>query len=185
METFDAIKKRASLKKRLSSREVEQGKILKVLEATRVAPSGRNKQPWRLIVVNDKKTIETLTSRAFSEANAMVKEAPVIVVMCANPGDALVTHGRDYYLFDCGLAVENMLLAATDLGLATNAMTGVDEDELKKILGIPNEVRFVVATPLAYPAGDSYDKAAQEKLGERTRLSLQEMVYSNAWGKSF
>ena len=185
METFITINKRASLRKRLSSREVEQEKINKILEAVRVSPSGRNKQPWRLIVIKDKKTIETLVTKSFSEANIPAKEAPVIIIMCANPSDALVTHGRDYYLFDCGMAMENLLLAATDLGLATNAMTGLDEEELKKILGIPDEVRFVAATPLSYPAGDSYDEAAQEKLGERTRMSLQEMVYSNSWGKPF
>ena len=59
----------------------------------------------------------------------------------------------------------------------------LNEDELKKILGIPEEVRFVVATPVAYPAMDSYDEAAKEKLDQRTRKDLQELVYLNAWGK--
>lgn len=185
METFQAMNKRASLKKRLSSRPVEKEKLNKVLEAARIAPSGRNRQPWRLIVVQDKKTIQNLAARAFSEANVQVKDAPVIIVICANPADAIAMHGREYYLFDCALAMENILLAATDLGLATNAMTGVDEDQVKKILGIPGEVRFVATTPLAYPAGNSYDEAAKEKLGERTRLELKDMVYSNAWGKPY
>ena len=89
-----------------------------------------------------------------------------------------------YYLFDVALAVENMLLAATDLGLVTHPMTGVNEAELKKALGIPDEIRFVVATPLAYPAQNSYDEAAGERLSQRTRKDLPEIVYYNAWGKA-
>ena len=184
METLETINKRASLKTCLSPRDVEQEKIEKILDAARLAPSARNSQPWRFIVVKDKKTIETLVSRAFSERNAVVSEAPVIIIACANPGDDAIIGGREYYLFDVALAVENMLLAATDLGLVTHPMTGVDEDELKKVLGVPDEVRFVVATPLSYPADGSYEEAAQERLSQRTRKDLRELVYWNAWGRS-
>ena len=185
METLRAINKRASLKTRLSARDVEQEKIAKILDAARLAPSARNRQPWRFIVVKSKEAVDTLVSRAFSETNLVAGEAPVIIIACANPGDDIVIGGREYYLFDVALAVENMLLAATDLGLVTHPMTGVNEDELKKILDIPHEVRFVVATPLAYPAEGSYDEAAQERLSQRTRKDLQELVYSNEWGRPF
>jgi len=181
METLEAIHKRASLKLRLSPRAVEQEKIDKVLEAARVAPSARNTQPWRFIVVTDRAIIENLVSRAYTETGQMVKEAPVIIVACANPSDDQTRDGKEYYMFDVALAIENLILAATDLGLVTHIMIAVNEDELKKILGVPPEVRFVAATPLSYPAGDSYDKAAEEKLGERTRKVLQEFAYTNTW----
>lgn len=176
METLEAINKRASLKMHLSARDVEREKIVKILDAARLAPSARNRQPWRFIVVKDKEVIETLASRAFSEANLVVREAPVIIVACADPSDAVL---------DVALAVENMVLAATDLGLVTHLMGGLDGDELKNILGIPQEVRFVIATPLAYPAEGSYEEAARERLSQRTRKDLQELVYSNAWGRPF
>ena len=185
METLEAISKRASLKTHLSGRDVEEDKITRILEAARLAPSGRNRQPWRFVVVKGKEPVEALVDGAFSEANLVARGAPVIIVACANPSDALVTGGREYYLFDIGLAVENMVLAATDLGLVTHPMTGIDEAELKRILGIPPEVRFVVATPLAYPAEASYEEAAQERLSQRTRKDLSELVYRNVWGKSF
>lgn len=183
METLQVISKRASLKARLSSREVEEEKITKILDAARLAPSARNMQPWRFIVVRGKEAVETLVREAFSETNLVVREAPVVIVACAKPSDDIVRDGKEYYLFDVGLAVENMLLAATDLGLVTHPMTGVNEDKLKGILNIPGEVRFVVATPLAYPLEGSYEAAAQERLGQRTRKSLKELVYSNTWGK--
>ena len=185
METLEAINRRASLKTRLSTRDVEKEKIEKVLEAARLAPSAVNKQPWRFIVIKGKKNVETVVTKAFGETNQVVKEAPVIIIACGNPSDDVIAEGREFYLFDLGLAVENMLLAATDLGLVTHPMANVKEDELKRILGIPPEVRFVIATPLAYPAGGSYEEAAQERLSQRTRKDLKELVYANAWGKPF
>jgi nitroreductase len=154
------------------------------LEAARLAPSSRNNQPWRFIVVKGKENVETVVDKAFMEVNQIVREAPTLIIACASPGDDDIHEGREYYLFDVGLAVENMLLAATDLGLVTHPMTAVHEDELKKVLHIPDEVRFVVATPLAYPAEGSYEEAAREKLGQRTRKDLKELVYVNAWGKT-
>lgn len=183
METLEAINRRASLKTRLSTRDVEKEKIKKVLEAARLAPSARNNQPWRFIVVKGKENVKNVVTKAFGETNQVAKEAPVLIIAWGNPSDDVIADGKEIYLFDIGLAVENMLLAATDLGLVTHPMANVKEDELKRILGIPPEVRFVIATPLAYPAGGSYEEAAQERLSQRTRKDLKEVVYANVWGK--
>lgn len=185
METLEAISKRASLKTCCSARDVERGKIEKILEAASLAPSARNNQPWRFIVVKGKENVENVATKAFGEGNQVVKEAPVLIIACANPADDIIAEGKEYYLFDLGLAVGNMLLAATDLGLVTHPMAHVYEDELKKILGIPPEVRFVIATPLAYPAGGSYEKVAQKRLSQRTREDLKAVVHANTWGKPF
>jgi len=185
METLETIGKRASLKRHLAARDIEKEKITLVLDAARMAPSAHNMQPWRFIIVMGKKNIETVVTKAFEEPNQVVKEAPVLIIACANPSDDMNRDGKEYYLFDVGLSVENMLLAATELGLATHPMIDVDEVELKKVLQIPDEVRFVVATPLAYPVGGSYEEAARERLDQRNRKSREEVVYSNIWGKPF
>jgi nitroreductase len=117
------------------------------------------------------------------EANLVVKQAPVIIVVCARPADDVIRDGKEYYLLDTGMAVENMLLAATDLGLVTHPMSGVNETEVKRILQIPDDVRVVIVTPLAYPLEASYDLAAKERLSQRTRKSLKEVAYFNKWGE--
>lgn len=183
METIEVIRKRCSLKGHFSPREVESEKINLILEAGRVAPSARNTQPWRFVVVRSKNQVETLVSRAFMEANQVVKDAPVIIVLCARPADDIARDGKEYYLFDAGLAMENMLLAATDLGLATHPMTGVSEAEIKKVLQIPDDIRVVAVTPVAYPVEGSYDEAAKERLSQRTRKDLKEIVYYNKWAE--
>ncbi|MFC1901855.1 nitroreductase family protein [Chloroflexota bacterium] len=185
METLDAIKKRASLKSRLSSREVEPEKINTILEAARLAPSARNMQPWRFIVLKDKAIIDKAVKAAFGQGNAPMGQAPVIIIACADPDDDVIRDGKEYYLHDVACAMQNLVLAATDLGLATHMAAGIDEAELKKVLGIPEKVRFVLATPVAYPSEGSYDEASRERLGERTRKEMKEITFLNGWGQPF
>ena len=182
METLKAISQRASLMVKISPREIEQEKIEKVLDAARFAPSAINKQPWRFVVVQGKENVTKLVNETFANWNLKAGEAPVLIFAFANPKDDVVVGGREFYLFDVALAVENMILAATDMGLVTHLMTSLDEEKLKKSLEVPNEVRFVVATPLAYPVNGSYEKAVEERLKARTRKSLPELVFRNVWG---
>ncbi len=184
METLEAISKRASLKGYLSPREVEEDKITRVLDAARLAPSARNQQPWRFIVIKGQKNVENIVKQAFFEFSQGFKEAPVLIFLFANPGDDDVHEGREYYLFDSGLAFENLLLAATELGLVTHPMSSVNEDKLKEALGVPADFRFIAATPLSYPNANSYEDAARDKLVQRNRKGLDEVAYANKWGET-
>jgi nitroreductase len=183
MDTLETIRKRCSLKAHISGREIELEKINAVLEAGRLAASARNYQPWRFIVVQDRQVVEELV-QAFSESNRVIKDAPVILIVCARAEDDVVRDGKEYYLFDVGLAVGNMVLAATELGLITHLMTAFDEAQVKTVLHIPADVRAVVATPLAYPLEGSYDEAARERLSMRTRKCLEELVRYNRWSEA-
>jgi nitroreductase len=180
MDTLAAIHKRCSLKAHISRREIELEKINTILEAGQVAASARNNQPWHFIVVQERETVDALV-QAFSESNRVIKDAPVILVVCGRAEDDVVRDGKEYYLFDVGLAVGNMVLAATSLGIVSHLMTAFDEVQVKKILNIPDDVRAVVATPLAYPLEDTYDEAAMERLAMRTRKDLKELVHHDRW----
>jgi nitroreductase len=181
METLITIQKRCSLKNHLSDKEIEAEKINIILDAARLAPSARNTQPWRFVVVRGKAAVENLVDGAFSENNTIARQAPVIIVVCARSEDDVTVDGKEYYLFDLGLAVENMLLAATDLGLVTHSILRFDETLIKKILHIPEDVRVVITTPLAYPLEGSYDDAARDRLSQRTRKDFKEVVFFDQW----
>jgi nitroreductase len=188
METMEAIRKRKSLKDRLSGREIEREKLEQVLEAARLAPSAMNRQPWRFVVVQGRENVERVADKAFSgfgQGNLVVKEANVLIFVFANHEENLMPDGAFFYPIDVGLAFENVLLAATDLGLVTHPMAAADRPELKKALGVPEGERFIIATPLAYPAEGSYDEAAKERRSISTRKSLSEIVYLNQWGEPF
>jgi nitroreductase len=183
METLATIRNRCSLKTHISPQAIEPEKIIEIVEAGRLAASARNYQPWRFIIVNEKELIANLVE-AFSESNQVIKDAPVILVVCGRAADDVIRDGREYYLFDIGLAVGNMVLAATDLGLVTHLMTAFDEVRIKQVLHIPEDVRAVVATPLAYPLEPTYSEAARERLASRTRKELKELVYYNQWSET-
>jgi nitroreductase len=182
METMECICKRCSLKSCLSDRPVEPEMIDRVLDAARLAPSARNTQAWRFVVVQGKEAVRTLVQGAYFAPNAILEQAPAIIVACARPGDDVTIDGKEYYLFDLGLAIENMLLAATDLGLVTHLVASFNETEMKRILHIPDDVRVVITTPLAYPPQGSYNEAAAERLSQRSRKGLKEIAYVNRWG---
>lgn len=183
MDTLDAIQKRCSLKLHLSTRNVEMEKIKAVINTARLSPSARNKQPWRFVIVTDKKIVEILAKTAVTEGNMAIKQSPVIIVICGRPEDSVAHDGKEYYLFDAGLAVENMLLAATNLGLLTHPMAGINEAEIKRILKIPGDVRVIAITPLAYPQEASYDEAAKERLSQRERKRLEDVANFNKWSE--
>ncbi|MFP3974670.1 MAG: nitroreductase family protein [Dehalococcoidia bacterium] len=188
METLEAIHQRASLKNCLSGREIEREKLEKILDAARWAPSARNKQPWRFVVVQGKENVEKVADKAFGgfgRVNLVVREANVLIFAFANHEENLMPDGAYFYPTDVGLAFENLLLAATELGLVTHPMTAVDQAALKEVLGVPEGERFIIATPLAYPAQGSYEAASKEKQGQRSRKSLSEIAHVNEWGKPF
>jgi nitroreductase len=184
METFTAIRKRCSLKDHLSGREIAPEMIKTVLDAALLAPSARNTQPWRFVVVRGKEAVENLVDNAFKDPNTVVRNAPVIIVVCARPEDDITVDGKKYYLYDVASAVENMLLAATDLGLVTHLFLSFHEKLVKKVLNIPDDFRVVITTPLAYPLEGSYDDAARDRLGQRTRKEFEEVVFFDHWHES-
>lgn len=183
METLEAIRKRCSLKAHLSGRAIEPEKLDLVLEAARLAPSARNTQPWRFVVVRGQAQAEAFVEATFRGASPAATQAPVIIVACAKPEDDVTIDGKEYYLFDVGLAVANLLIAATDLGLVTHPMASFNEAAVKRHLHIPDDVRVVIVTPLAYPLEPCYEEAAKERLSQRTRRDLREVVFFGRWGE--
>lgn len=96
-------------------RAVESEKVEKLLRAGMAAPTAVNKQPWHFIVITDKNQLQKL-----SEANpnaGMAAKAPLAIVVCGDMDKALEGDAREFWVQDCSAATENILLAATGMGL--------------------------------------------------------------------
>ncbi|MEW5899487.1 MAG: nitroreductase family protein [Bacillota bacterium] len=174
MDLFEVITRRRSIR-RYKATPVEKEKLLAVLEAARLAPTWENKQGWRLLVITAPEQKERLLA-AIPEANPGKKgiaSAPVAVVLCAHPGYSGEREGQKYYLVDCGIALEHLVLAACAQGLGTCWIGVFDEDRIKKDFGIPEPWRVVALTPLGYPDQDP---------PPRPRKPLREMVFAGSWG---
>lgn len=187
MEFFEVILKRHSVRKFLP-KPVEEAKILKIFEAVRLAPSWRNRQCWEFIVVRDKATINTLAKFRPHRynINIFLKDAPVIIVALADPKKSGRIGDQSYYLVDVGIALEHLVLAATDLGLGTCWLGAFDERLIKKSLGIPEKIRVVALTPLGYPQTKPgiLDKAIKTFARSKYRKTLTEFVFFEKYGEA-
>ena len=149
MNAHEAIAARRSVRA-YEDKPVEDEKLRRVLEAGRLAPSARNMQEWKFVVVRD----EELRSRMVPacKGQEFVGEAPVIVVACAVEHDHMMPCGQYAYPIDLAIAVDHMTLAAVEEGLGTCWIGAFLEDEVREVLGIPDDVRVVTVLPLGYPA---------------------------------
>ncbi|MCK5301607.1 MAG: nitroreductase family protein [Candidatus Thorarchaeota archaeon] len=145
MNVLEAIRNRRSIRSYLA-KEVEEEKINLILEAGRWAPSASNKQAWHFIVVRDLKIRKKL-AEAHPQGRWM-DQSPVVIVALGDPEK----HPK-YHLCDPHNAVQNMLLAAFSLGLATCWMGVRDasvEPEFREILDIPENLRVICAVSVGY-----------------------------------
>jgi nitroreductase len=140
-----------------------------VLEAARLAPSWANGQCCSYLVVTDERVKHELGQAG----NEWIAQAPVIVVICADPKQSGTKGDQPYYLLDAGIAMEHLVLAAAEQGLGTCWIGWFDEEKARKALGVPEGVRIVASTPLGYPNEDP---------GPRPRKSLAELVHHDRWG---
>jgi nitroreductase len=140
-----------------------------LLEAAIWAPNGGNVQPWRFIVVAARETKDALASAALRQR--FVASAPVVIVVCALPEVSARVYGERgrqlYCLQDTAAAIQNLLLAATRVGLATCWVGAFDESAAARVLRLAPGWRPVALVPLGVPA------AAPPR---RTRHPLTEVV---------
>ena len=163
MDVMEAIRKRRSIRS-WQDKPVEKEKLDRVLEAGRLAPSANNRQPWRFVVVTEEATRKKLATAANDQT--FVGQAPVVLVGCAVETDRVMACGQHCYPIDVAIAMTNMTLAAVAEGLGTCWIGAFQEDQVKQVLGIPEEVRVVELMPLGYPSnpetGPGSRKTAEE-----------------------
>ena len=174
MELDEAIRNRRSVRS-YKDKQVEDEKIQKILEAAHWAPSAGNLQSVEYIVVKDKETKEKLSKASFGQAQP--SDAPVSIVVCVN--FPKISHygkrGEDLYsIQESGACIQNLMLTAHSLGLATCWIGAFDEDVAREALGLPEHVRPVGIIPLGYPdespgssRRDLRDSVFREKYGEK------------------
>jgi len=165
----------------ISGRPVEREKVEAMLEAARLAPSCRNNQPWRFLVLDEPEAPEK--GRAtLSKVNGWAATAPLLVAAYSRPDlDCRSRDGREFYLFDLGLAVENLMLQATELDLVARPMAGFSQRRLKAAFGVPDECVVAVVVAVGYE-GDVSALSEEDRRASRAprrRRPLGEIVRFN------
>lgn len=171
MTVFEAIQQRQSVRS-WQKQEVEEEKLDRILEAARLAPSARNRQEWRFVVVRDPGIRQALIEVANGQQH--VGQAPVVIAACAETDGAVMSCGQQCYPIDVAIALEHIALQAVEEGLGTCWIGAFKEEEAKRVLGIPENapVRVVELMPLGYPA---------DAPREKSRLGTDAIVMHDRW----
>jgi len=131
-------------------------KIVKLLDAARSAPSGGNCQSWYFYVIKDTVLKEQIYN--FSYKQSFLLNAPVFIIVCADIArteERYSSRGRDLYsIQDTAAAIQNLLLCATDEGLAACWCGAFDEKAVSDILELNNKIRPVAIIPIGYAVNE-------------------------------
>lgn len=146
------------------NKEVEEEKLIAVLNAGRVAPSARNRQMWHFYVIKNPDIKKEIT--ALSRNQEMIEQAPICIVVSATD-DYMMSCKIPAYVVDPTLALANIMLEARYQGLGTCWIGSFDQDALKALLKLPEEETIIGLTPLGYP---------NETPRERNYKSIDEIV---------
>jgi nitroreductase len=167
MELYEAVRKRYSCRSYID-KPIEQDRLQRVLDAARLAPSARNNQDWRFIIVTDSKVKARLLEAGTSQQ--FLANSAIVVACSVNAGT--MSCGIPTAPVDVSIALEHIALAATAEGLATCWIGSFKPDPVREVLGIPADIVIVELMALGYPA----DKQPTPK-----RMSLEEIVCYDKW----
>ena len=161
-----------------ANHQATDAEVLSLIEAGRWAPSANNTQPWRFTVARRGEGLFNAivgTTSGFNQA--WVPNASVVILVSAIKLNADGNPHRTF-MFDCGLAVQNILLQAEALGLAGHVLAGFDREAMPFAAGVPEDLQVVmlVAVGKATDASVLPEGARERELLERSRLPLDEIV---------
>jgi nitroreductase len=165
LSCIDKILNRRSIR-RYKKEPVPDEVKAKILEAGRQAPSAANRQPWHFVVCDDQTMKEKLSKGKWC---GFIKDSSFTIVGVSLPFDEI---SRKWGVVDVTIALQNMVLAAEVQGVGSCWIGDFEEDDVKKVLGIPSEANIVALLPFGLP---------DEKPSSRTKKPLMEIVHSNRW----
>jgi len=172
MDFLELAKKRYSVRS-YQSKQVEEEKLKRILEACRVAPTGSNRQPNRLIVVRE------ATSLGKLKKAANIYGAPLAIIVCA---DHNVTwkrryDGKDIADIDAAIVTDHMMLEATELDLGTLWICYFNPEVLKAEFNIPENIEPINILCIGYANGVAESPDRHDSL----RLPLTDFVYYESY----
>jgi nitroreductase len=129
---------------------VEKDKLERVLEAGRLAPSAKNRQEWRFVVIQKKALREQVKETAFGDER--VGQAPALIAVCTTNIEYTMPNGQLAYPVDLGIAAAYMSLQAVREGLGSSFLTTFEEQKLRDLINVPYSMRVVLLLLLGHPA---------------------------------
>ena len=173
MDFKDLAQRRYSVRSYLPT-PVEQSKLIKVIEAALLAPSAVNFQPWKFVVVTDPDLLVKLQSCYHRD---WFKSAPACIVAIGDhdKGWRRPTDDKDYTDIDVAIAIDHLMLAATEIDLGTCWICHFNADKCAEIFGLSPNLEPIAMIPIGYPSVETFP--------EKRRKTLEQMVFWNSFGE--
>ena len=183
MEFDQVITRRRSIRA-YEDRVVDDGVIARLLAYGHQAPSAGALHPWEFIVVRDpaqrRRVVDTTFRGNDFDGTAhqeWLMEAPVLIAVTANRAKSAARYGEkainSLIYLDCSACIENILLGAVNLGLASCYISGFREPELRAVLGLPDTHEAIAFLPIGYGADEGQ---------HRPRTPLAEITHHERYG---
>ncbi len=154
MDVYDAMKQRRSVRK-FEDRDIPDDVLSRVLDAGIMAPTGRNLQEWKYVVVTDPEMRKSLAGAAEQE---FISSAKVVVAVVSLDPDRQMYCGIQAGPVDCAIVIDHMTLAAVAEGLGSCWIGHFDQDKCRTLLDIPAPAKIIEMLVLGYPADASGPK---------------------------
>lgn len=179
MDFQELLQTRESVRSYLE-KPVERQLLIELIEDAALAPSACNSQPWRFIIVDDENLKRAVCPFLKDDAlrlNRHAEKVPAFIAVCETRANLSIlgdgVYSQKYAQMDLGMAVENLCLSAVSRGLSTCIMGGMRDDEIKRILKIPEDI------PLRLMIAVGYNKHNHPR--KKTRKPLEEIFSVNGW----
>ena len=184
MDVHDAVLTRRARRIIDEKRPLTEGEIDSLIEAMRLSPSCFNNQPWRPVLVYGADQLAQIKT-ALSKGNEWAHKATLIIAVAAKQSDDCIIGDRQYFLFDCGLAVSELVLRATEMGLIAHPIAGFSPKRAREVLGIPDEFTVITFVICGRPGSDDSVLSDKQKNEEATcppRKPIGENFFKDKWG---
>jgi len=163
-----------------SARDVSEEELELVLEAARLAPSSMNEQPWRFLVVRRGGEGHHALLGSLMESNRIwADKAPVLILNMAAMSLSLNGHANHHARHDLGLAIAQLTVQASALGMGLHQLGGFHADQAREAFGIPEEYDLVSVIALGFPGDPDTlpENLRQRELARSPRKPLEEVVW--------
>src|SRR5690348_6722091 len=168
MDVFDAIRTVLAVRQ-FREQAIPEPVVKQIVEAGHLTASASNRQPWHFIVVQNQQTLHQLASLA--PTGPYIQEAPLAIVVCIDKGNQIAVS-------DASRAIQDMILSAWAQGVGSNWVGFHHLEQVKPLLGIPEEIEVLAILPFGYPAHP-------RGRGNKKRKPLAEVAHRETWGQPF
>ena len=178
MEFYEVIKNRNSANL-FSDEPVNKENLDRMIDAAMRSPSWKDNTSYRIVLVEDPILREKIAETILNDTDEMkqaLKQAPLIAVIVGDPKESGIIEGKEYYLVDGAIALQQFILAATNEGYGTCWLGCMDENKIKEALKVPENYKLIGMTPIG--------KAERYK-PTNPKKDIKEYVFSNKFGESF